>query len=162
MKKLTLDDGVTIELSDEKYEALKKQFVPGGQRIGEKYYYIDSYGEIWGERDTNRYQDTYRYNTGNYFTTREQAEAKKEYDLAVGTVTRAITEANEGWEPNWENDNTEKCEIYYAHDGGNWAVMHYTTCQSNLVYPHCKTKGIANTIIENYTKELNIIRNYKR
>ena len=49
---------------------------------GDDYYFINDEGVICHEIDTNDGMDNYRYNVGIYGRTKEELEAKREYDIA--------------------------------------------------------------------------------
>ena len=49
---------------------------------GDDYYFINDEGVVCHEIDTNDGMDNYRYNVGIYGRTKEELEAKREYDIA--------------------------------------------------------------------------------
>jgi len=65
--KLTAENGKTIEV--EITEEQRKELFGGKPSVGDKYYFVDSYGDTdcidWDNDD----YDNYRYDTGNYYET---------------------------------------------------------------------------------------------
>lgn len=140
-------------------------------KVSEKNWRAEIHGHYWKidngrvVRSTDSYDGygDYNYNTLNYFKTRAQAEAYKEYQLAIGTVTRAIWDANGEWEPKWGDDGKTKTTIYYHHhEDGGWEFSNSFAAQDMAIFPYMKDQETAEQIIADYTKELECIRNYKR
>jgi hypothetical protein len=73
------------------------------------YYYMDDCGKCDSAYEGYGSIDDYRYNTGNYFFTKEEAEQHKAYLLALQT----IKDDAEGWIPDWRSD---KYHGYYNHE----------------------------------------------
>lgn len=76
-----------------------------------RYYSVGSIQCIDNVYDIRDDIDDYRYNTGNYFQTREQAEKHKAYQLALQT----IKDDTEGFVPDWEDVEQYKWHGYYDH-----------------------------------------------
>tara|TARA_R110002126_G_scaffold17316_5_gene67753 strand:+ start:676 stop:1263 length:588 start_codon:yes stop_codon:yes gene_type:complete len=130
---------------------------------GGMYWYVNHFGEIYGEGDEQHEGDsvdTHRYNTLNYFKTEKQAEAYKEYRLAIATVSRAIWDANGEWEVDWSDGLP--VEIYFDTESEEWMAEDLINWCALMALPYCKNKEIALQIIKDYEPELEIIRNYKR
>lgn len=64
----------------EEIEESKNKRWRGGR--GDDYYFINDEGVVCHEIDTNDGMDNYRYNVGIYGRTKEELEAKREYDIA--------------------------------------------------------------------------------
>lgn len=76
---------------------------------GDSYYYIEDCGDFDHRYEGHYTIDDYRYNTGNYFKTKKEAEQHKAYLLALQT----IKDDAEGWIPDWRSD---KYHGYYNHE----------------------------------------------
>lgn len=63
---------------EEIYEYKRRRVEIGSQY----YYYIDDSGNIECKYDYGNLWDNYRHDTGNYGLTKEELEAKREYDIA--------------------------------------------------------------------------------
>ncbi len=73
------------------------------------YYYMDDCGKCDSAYEGYGSIDDYRYNTGNYFFTKEEAEQHKAYLLAL----QIIKDDAEGFAPDWRSD---KYHGYYDHE----------------------------------------------
>lgn len=79
------------------------------------YYYISNNGYITPEREDFHLIDDYRYNTGNYYQTREEAEKARNKQLLLQRYSDFIYEITE--DPiDWSNNSKNK---YYLRYGGN-------------------------------------------
>ncbi len=96
-----------------------------------------------------------------YFKTKKEAEAHKEYLLAVGKVTRAIWEANGDWRPKWNYIYGEKRFIHWDYEGERCGVSAFAW-SSPLIIPYIKDRETAEQIIKDYEPELKTIFNYQR
>lgn len=76
-------------------------------KVGDTYYFLGTNGRVMKD---NHYEDSLdddRYNTGNYFRTKEQAENYSKWLQAANILRREIAKRNEGWSPDF-NKTTEK------------------------------------------------------
>lgn len=80
------------------------------------YYSLLNSGEIWQETEGNHRNDNYRYRTGNYFKTREEAEFEREKCLVYQELKNYAIEHNEG-KIDWNNAKQYKYYIY-CYKGG--------------------------------------------
>ena len=76
------------------------------------YYYIDSGGNVIHSCDCED-EDDYRYNTGNYFKTKEEAESYKNYLIA----RQILLDDSEGGKYSYSKENW--CVSY---DAGEWIL----------------------------------------
>jgi hypothetical protein len=121
------------------------------------YYYIDIYGDVESITEYGDAIDNYRYNTGNYSQTKEQAEAHRDRLLAIQKVTDAINELNEGWTPDWSDSSEEKYYMSYSHNENWFDTYVYYFVQVSHLLPFAKSKEILEQIIKDYEPELKII-----
>lgn len=127
---------------------------------GSRYWYVPGDGSVDWSYEEKDSVDDFRYLTGNYFATKEEAEAHKARLEAIGRVTHAILEANEGWEPDWSDEIEEKYYLYYSHFGDNefdWGEI--GLLQETQTLPFAKSSEIVKTIIAEYEDDLRIIFN---
>ena len=121
---------------------------------GGYYWIVNQFGVVCRMTENNLPIDDYIYSTLNYFQTKEQAEAYKEYLLALGKVTRRIWELNE--------EEEEEGFKYFIGYTGEYST---TWCHENydglFKIPYMASKEIAEKIISELTPELDVIRNYK-
>ena len=79
----------------------------------EEYYAINRSGFVYRVKDTRQPEDDYRYKTGSYGRTKEELEAKLEYDIARQVL---LDDAKGGkWKKNGAN-----LYAYYDHDIDEW------------------------------------------
>ena len=121
-------------------------------------YWVNASGDICSNTERFDKYDNYSYLTGNYFQTREEAEAYKARQEAIGRVTHAIIEANEGWEPDWFNGNAVYNIIVEHGFSLNTTLC---TLQFPTLFPYCKTNAIALSIISSHKEDLDLIFNVK-
>ena len=124
--------------------------------VGGDYWAIDNWGYIREYTEGGDEQDDHNFDTLNYHRTEKQAEAYKEYCLAIGTVSRAIWDANEKVE-----HDTGFYEINYNIVFDKFTIDR-TDTEPLCLIPLCKSEETANQIINDHKTELEIIRNYKR
>lgn len=167
MKTIIIDDK-KIEISDESYEAFKKQFATKDKAIlwkpegNDVYFYIDDYGDIctrsWGGSGT---EFRLRHELGNTFKTKEEAQealdtgwvAKRKAEVKI---LRFIAENDLEFEPDWDNDDVNKYYVYYAHDNRNFQVT--TSCRhQHSILPYFKSEEDAQKLIDAMTPELKIL-----
>lgn len=155
----TPPEQISISMQSEGGEEPKPSFKKWRAKSKGTYHYVNDLGQINISREENRYDDNYRYLTSNYFQTREEAKAYKARQEAIGRVTHAIIEANDGWVPDWINDFSAY-NIIVEHG----VVMNVTHCtlQSPTLFPYCKTKEIARSIIASHKEDLDLFFNVKK
>ena len=102
----------------EEIERLKNQ--PNKKRWraekDEKYYLITRTGVVHFNYENDDNVDNYQYATGNYFRTKEEAELKRDRDLATQRVLDALREAEGDWVADWDDKDQCKCLPYIDHD----------------------------------------------
>lgn len=129
---------------------------------GGKYWVVAGGGEICCNTQCGDKYDNYYYLTGNYFQTKQEAEAYKARQEAIGRVTHAIMEANEGWEPDWENPAQWKSTIKYDHASKQYQVYRRSWLHVLINIPWCKNDKITLSIISSHKEDLDLIFNVKK
>lgn len=120
------------------------------------YYYVSSGGVIIIGYDSGKGADNYHYLTGNYFQTEQEAQTYKARQEAIGRVTHAIIEANEGQRGNyaivWRNGKYDTLLVDYE--------RHNTTVPLSM--PPVLSEDIALSIISSHKEDLDLIFNLKK
>jgi len=102
----------------EEIERLKNQ--PNKKRwraeIGETYWHAADNNTIYASTEEVHLADDYRYSIGNYSITQEEAELKRDRDLATQRVLDALREAEGDWVADWDDKDQGKCIPYIDHD----------------------------------------------
>lgn len=158
MKKITLENGKTIEISDEKYaELVPNKNKNWRAKEGEEYRFLNSFSQMIIDIEENNKVDTYRYNTLNYYRTAEEAEKAKERQLAIGIVTRKINELNGDWEADLGGKGQRKYFIYFDIDDKKFRIDWSLFVGYKLILPYISSPEIADKILSENGKELSII-----
>ena len=122
---------------------------------GEKYYVIGSFGDvIYSEYDSDA--DESAFKTQLVFKTREEAEKALLKQQAKIRVIKEIARLNEGWKPNW-NENDEKHHIGFTHGLGELisiVSVNYKELDNNL---YLKSEKLAYKLIETHEKDLKLM-----
>lgn len=98
------------EVNSPEFEEIKKG-VRQMPEMNKKYFYIDGSGCIVSEIWTNSSPDLFRFNTGNCFKTKQEAEEYKENLLTKQALKDLALELNNGVEIDWENASQQKFSI---------------------------------------------------
>ena len=114
----------TCELRDCIFDALQRLKVnleevkelefnePWKPKVGEKYFYIDNYGNTTFHNYSKNIWEFMLFDVDNCFKTREQAEARAKKD-AIDRKLEAFSMANGGDEIDWNNKGQRKWYICY-------------------------------------------------
>ena len=129
---------------------------------GGQYFFINEDGTPQMAIDDYEDWDNYRHLTDNYFQELAKCEHRKCVKEAIGRVTHAIIEANEGWEPDWEDGNQSKYIIHYDHYNSKLDALHVFKNRIPVILPFCKTTNIAISIISSHKEDLDLIFNVKK
>jgi len=82
----------------------------------EKYYLITQSGVVHFYYENYDLIDNHAYATGSYFRTEEEAELKRDRDLATQRVLDALREAEGDWVADWDDKDQCKCHPYIDRD----------------------------------------------
>ena len=100
---------------EKKINELEKQTseVRWGAKKGDSYYYILGTGEADEDKDVDCVWENNRYNLGNYFRTKEEAEKTIEKIQIYTQLKDLALRLNKGKEINWDDKGQGKYFIYY-------------------------------------------------
>ena len=108
------------ELSTQLNELEEKKITKSGKRwrgVNNRFYwYIESDCEVYGEYETDDDYDNARYETCNYFRTKEEAEKTVEKIKIYTRLKDLALRLNEGREVDWNDSAPAKWHIYYDHN----------------------------------------------
>lgn len=163
MKTITIDDK-KIEISDESYEAFKKQFVTKDKailwkpEIGQPYHYISSAGCVAFSHWDNLYNESYYYDIGNIFKTKEEAQealdtgwvAKRKAEVKI---LRFIAENDLEWD--WEAGESNY-SLYYDSRAGEFGCVTLSNDRHSIL-PSFKSGLHAQKVTDAMTPELKIL-----
>lgn len=153
---------ITIEVTEEQHKEIlgiikPKSTKPWRAEVGQPYWNARDWGFVSFMTETECELNDYHYLTGNYYRTREEAEKALERQKAIGRVTHRIYELNDGWEPDWSDENQEKYNIHYDHEVEefDWSIGRYLNPQ--FILPNMASQEIANQIIAEMKDDLRLI-----
>ena len=96
------------------YKTLKKLILKGRAKKEEAYYFIDMFG-VDEDYENNIVVDDKRYEIGNYFKTKQEAEKALEKAIIYVKLKR-FAETHNTEEIDWNNNHETKYSISYCHD----------------------------------------------
>lgn len=124
---------------------------------GDNYYYINSYGKVKGgyEWESESSCDDL-LEIGNIFTSLDSAYDKLDKIKATEKVKKRIYELNDGWTPNWNDDDECKYNICsYDNETITYNIVYYTKILDNCFY--LKSYELVMQLINELEKELKIM-----
>ena len=108
------------ELGIQLNELEEKKITKSGKRwrcVKDRFYwYIEGDCEVYGEYETDDDYDNARYETGNYFRTKEEAKKTVEKIKIYARLKDLALRLNEGREVNWDDSAQDKWYIYYEYN----------------------------------------------
>lgn len=153
---------ITIEVTEEQHKEIlgiikPKSVKPWRAEVGGEHWTVNSNGYVSWYLESGDTGDNHRYLTSNYYRTQEEAQQALERQKAIGRVTHRIYELNDGWEPDWSDENQEKYNIHYDHEVEefDWSIGRYLNPQ--FILPNMASQEIANQIIAEMKDDLRLI-----
>lgn len=134
------------------FEEIPEKYKRWRAEYGDPYYHINSFGGIQDSYDRREGKDDYRYDTGIYGRTKEELEAKLEYDIARQTL---LDDAEGGkWikhEENWS--------CYCGHCSGYDVEYCSELFVPGVIY--FKSKDALKKSLEEHKEQWEIVRKYE-
>ena len=116
-----------------------------------KYFAVDGEGDVMEYFECNHYVDNFRYLTGNYFKTQEEAQSYKGKLIATQRLTDIINEKNGDWVADWENVEERKYSI------GEHVIDFTFILKTFSLLPYIKSQEICEEIIRDHKDLLDAI-----
>lgn len=114
--KLILEDGtefnVTVDESELSKTETGKRWRP---KYNDDYFLVDGIGQVINNTWEDDEIDKWRYSQRNVFRTRKEAEQHLAVLKARAAILDHADEVNEGWVPDWSDDEDIKYCVYYDH-----------------------------------------------
>lgn len=162
MKTIKFEDK-SFEVSDESYEAFRKQFEKKeGRFVPEmdgEYFFVDSDGNIDEDVFKGWGGDFFRLNTGNCFKTEEEAEKHQAKLKAIADITAYMYANDMVLDPDWDAVNQGKLRIYYNYEIENLYYYIDFNHQYQKEIPFINSIENAEKLIKEKDKELKLIFN---
>ena len=124
-------------------------YKPWRANIAGRYFYISDGGSIYRDTESGSSIDDYRYNTGNYFETKEKAENYKEYQLAKQTLENDA----KGFVPDWKSSDNK----YFVYQLGNGYLGAESCVPNHGACLYFGNKKDAEESIDKHEKEWRIV-----
>lgn len=151
-----MENNITVNmenLSEEEREQLMKLIQKSNgfkskmwkPNYGRKYFYINDCGAIINSKWYDDVIDTYRYEIGNCFKTKEETEFALE-KLKVEAELRRFAEENNECEIDWTDRKQNKWLICYNYDSKNIDTGYDDTLRTHYIY--FSSKEIAKQAID--------------
>lgn len=106
-----------------------------------KYYYTDKYGTIKETVNSEKVND-FRIIDSNNAPTKHQLEKL----LALNKLMNVAHYLNDGWEPNWNDNEQKKFYIYYSNVSKTIEIDY--NCACNIVEVYFKSRKLAGQAIK--------------
>ena len=121
MEALKAEFLVKLEALEKEAEMQKKQEEPKPwkPKDGEEYFFVDNYLISNSFYNMNDYVDSYNFEIGNYFRTRERAEQVAEKMRLLLRLEQLHDMLCPDYEPDW-NSKEEKLCLFYNRWAGDW------------------------------------------
>lgn len=151
---------------DEKAKVLRDEFIAKLEddkkefevELPNKYdtlYFIDDISsEVYMTGFSTSKNEIARYLRGYFFETKEEAEQHLKECKLLFTIKKWAKEKNEGWVPDWEEDEEKKWYVYYNHIEESLKVMWYYNSTNFIKLPYFKTEEIAQACIDLFGDEI--------
>lgn len=147
------------QLRDEfisKLEDDKKEFELAYPEDREPFYYIDSAdGKI---STTVYYTDdidcNFLFEHGCFFESKEEAEQYLKERKLLFKLHQYAKEKNDGWEPDWEEDEGNKWYVYYNHVEESLKVTWGYNSTNFIKLPYFKSEEIGKECIDTFGDEI--------
>lgn len=104
--------------------------------------------------DTADKEDKHIFEHGLYFNTEEEAEQHLKERKLLFKLQQWAKEKNEGWEPDWEEDEEKKWYVYYNHVEKSLKVTWGYNSTNFIKLPYFKTEEIAQACIDLFGDEI--------
>jgi len=115
------------------------------------YYSITSNGDDLSYFDRRQYGDDYRYNTGNYFKTEQEARDYKRRLLIEQQIKDIALNLNDGEEIDWNDSKQPKFYINYSVKNNNFDMFdHYHFIGENA---YCLSNKFLKTVLNEVGEE---------
>ena len=151
---------------DEKAKVLRDEFIAKLEddkkefevELPNKYdtlYFIDDISsEVYMTGFSTSKNEIARYLRGYFFETKEEAEQHLKECKLLFTIKKWAKEKNDGWEPDWEEDEENKWYVYYNHVEKNLKVTWGYNSTNFIKLPYFKTEEIAQACIDLFGDEI--------
>jgi hypothetical protein len=142
----------TISLPLDPFDFFKVELPEDGERL----YFIDNVQSTILSKifDISNMNDVKRFENGLFFETIEEAKHHLKECKLLFTIKKWAKEKNEGWGPDWEEDEGKKWYVYYNHIEESLKVTWGYNSTNFIKLPYFKTEEIAQACIDLFGEEI--------
>lgn len=142
----------TISLPLDPFDFFKVELPEDGERL----FFIDNLQSTILSKifDISNMNDVKRFENGLFFETIEEAKHHLKECKLLFTIKKWAKEKNEGWVPDWEEDEEKKWYVYYNHVEESLKVMWGYNSTNFIKLPYFKTREIAQECIDIFGDEI--------
>ena len=144
---------VTQEEYDKAYPKVRKY---GRVERGESYY-TSEFSDAPEYQDTRGGIDNFNYKTGRYFLTATEAIKDIERQKARMRIIRRIEELNDGWVPDFEDEDEDKFSVHYDHIEDNLTAYPLFEWQEHESCLYMKSQEIAEQMIREHGDDYKLL-----
>lgn len=131
------------------WEPVEEEYKRWRAKNGEPYFYVDECVKVIPSSEEHDSVDGDCYRYGNYFQTREEAQALADYLKALAVVR----DDAKGFVPDWSDNEQEKWHVADV-DGGLLAIYTVRTVEAGIFgLPYFQSKADAEVSITKHTAE---------
>lgn len=133
------------------WEPVEEEFKRWRAELKKAYYYLDDEADVRPSSEDHYPGDDNHHRCGNYFQTKEEAQACADYLKAL-TVVR---DDAKGFVPDWEDRKQGKWFVIYDHEQGKLCQYQGSCEEVNGVFclPYFETEGDARASIDKHKAE---------
>ena len=119
------------------------------------YYYVDELGKVHSIAEKiNYYEFEKVYQRGLAFKTRAEAEQFDKERILINKFKDWAKKYNEGWIPNWEDFDEEKCTVMYDNNHEELEIYETYFYRDFTKLPVLKSEEIAEQFIKEFGEEI--------
>lgn len=143
---------VRIELLERKAD--KKPYEVEVPEDIRDYYILDGYGKLYSLEGFSTNYTRCQYERGLAFKTREEAERFKKEQILLFKLHKWAEEQNEGWTPDWKDDEEEKYTIRYDYKNNRFETFYSYSYKEFSKLPCFISNDTAQLFIEEFGEEI--------
>lgn len=143
---------VRIELLERKAD--KKPYEVEVPEDIRDYYILDGYGKLYSLEGFSTNYTRCQYERGLAFKTREEAERFKKEQILLFKLHKWAEEQNEGWTPDWKDDEEEKYTIRYDYKNNRFETFYSYSYKEFSKLPCFISNNTAQLFIEEFGEEI--------
>lgn len=142
-----------IEIDEAELEAMQNKKKTGYERVGDSeiYYWVDNDGLVGSSYKQNFIDDDFRYDTANYYSSKEVAYNNARADQLMRQLRRFAVE-NRKDKIDWNDETKHKYNLYYSYPSQEIFVDFESNCRNFEIY--FDSCGVAERAIEEFKDEL--------